>query len=223
MNPNKFVAVLLAIAVVGTGGAAAVGAGPSLTPASNAQLAEDADDDGTTNRTALEGDEMEREVRHPDARDDNDSFPVAQSAALETARSALSNHAWALVESSVHEESGYYEFEFTFDGNGSGEAEVRVDGSTGEVFRLEEEIEQDEDDDETETETPEPTETEDEDEDETETPEPTETEDEDETETETPEPTETEDEDEDETETPEPTETEDEDETETRTTISGLR
>jgi hypothetical protein len=183
MNLEQFAAVVLTIAVVGTGGVAAVGDGPSLAPPSSAQLAENSDDDGTTNQTTLEGEEMEREVRQPDARDDNDSFPVAQSAALETARSALSNHTWVLVESSVHEASGYYEFEFAFDGDGSGEAEIRVDGSTGEVFRLEEEIEQDED--ETETETPEPTETEDEDETETETPEPTETEDEDETETRT--------------------------------------
>ncbi|PSP76957.1 hypothetical protein BRC81_11480 [Halobacteriales archaeon QS_1_68_20] len=91
--------------------------------------------------------ERSREIRRP--RDDDESITVNQSAALETARAALSdqNGTWHLTRASVHPESGYLKFEFVYDSNGTtGEAEVRIDGSTGEVFRLEEEIEPGDDD-----------------------------------------------------------------------------
>ncbi|MFB6269289.1 MAG: hypothetical protein ABEH83_05055 [Halobacterium sp.] len=97
--------------------------------------------------------ERSRELQRP--QDDDDSITVNQSVALDAARSALStpeNGSWSLRSASVHDEDGYYKFEFALTGaNSTGEAEVRVDGSSGDVFRLEEEIEapeRDEDDEE---------------------------------------------------------------------------
>jgi hypothetical protein len=88
----------------------------------------------------------ERSVEVRRGRDDDDSMTVAQSAALGTARDALpaapDGGSWALTEGSVHAESGYYEFAFALRGaNATGESEVRVDGSTGSVFRLEQDVE----------------------------------------------------------------------------------
>jgi hypothetical protein len=87
--------------------------------------------------------ERSREVERP--RDNRTGFSVNQSAALATARSALStpaNGSWVLARASVHDHDGYYRFEFRLAGApASGEAEVRVDGSSGDVFRVEEEIE----------------------------------------------------------------------------------
>ncbi|MFC7019690.1 MULTISPECIES: DUF7096 domain-containing protein [Haloarcula] len=93
----------------------------------------------------VEGEEGEfsREITRPT--DDDTSLTASQADALDTARSALSTQAgatWRLQRASVHEDSGYYEFEFGFrTANRTGEAEIRVDGSSGEVFRVEEEIE----------------------------------------------------------------------------------
>lgn len=95
-------------------------------------------------RIEVEGEDGERSRELERPRDDDENVTVAQADALETARGALSeqDHAWALEKASVHPDSGYYKFEFAFAGaNVTGEAEVRVDGTSGEVFRLEEEIE----------------------------------------------------------------------------------
>jgi hypothetical protein len=103
--------------------------------------------DGLSIEVESEDGERSRELERP--RDDDDATTVDQATALETARASLSEQAgnWTLARASVHPESGYYRFEFSLrTGNETGEAEVRVDGSTGEVFRLEEEIERREDD-----------------------------------------------------------------------------
>jgi len=98
---------------------------------------------GLSVEVAGEDGEFSREINHD--RDDDTSLTVAQSTALETARGELSsptNASWTLRKASVHEDSGYYKFEFGFEtADRVGESEVRVDGSSGEVFRVEEEVE----------------------------------------------------------------------------------
>jgi hypothetical protein len=95
-----------------------------------------------------EDDEYEREERF--TRDNDSSITVTMNEAHETADGVLSepdNANWTLVEASVHEEDGYLEFEYVLEAdNRTGEAEVRVDGSSGDVFRIEEEIEPMDDD-----------------------------------------------------------------------------
>lgn len=78
------------------------------------------------------------------AGDDDTSLDVNQSAALATARAALTgtNGSWVLQSAGIDRDDGVYEFQFRLDANGSsGEAEVAVDGSSGEIISLEEEIE----------------------------------------------------------------------------------
>ncbi|SEQ39414.1 DUF7096 domain-containing protein [Natrinema salaciae] len=107
---------------------------------------------GLSIEVASEDGERSREVER--TRDGDRSITVSQSAALETAQAALStpeNGTWEHSESSVKEDEGAYEFEFALRNAAgqTGEAEVRIDGSTGEVYKLEEEIEaEDEADDE---------------------------------------------------------------------------
>lgn len=99
-------------------------------------------------RLEVEGEDGETslEVRRP--RDDDDAITVAQDAALRTARAALPPGEWILGKASVHPDDGYYKFEFGRQThNATGEAEVRVDGSSGDVFRLEVENERVDDDD----------------------------------------------------------------------------
>ncbi|GAA0262972.1 DUF7096 domain-containing protein [Halobacterium noricense] len=112
--------------------------------------------DGLSIEAESESGERSRELQRP--QDDNNSITVTQSAALETARGALStpeNGSWRLRSASVHDDDGYYNFEFALAGtNSTGEAEVRVDGSSGDVFRLEaavEASERDNDEDDRET------------------------------------------------------------------------
>lgn len=92
--------------------------------------------------------ELSREIERQ--RDDDRNITVSQADALEVGRAQLGSPPtgeWTLRRASVHEESGYYRFEFTLTGgSATGEAEVRVDGSSGEVFRLESEIERSDDD-----------------------------------------------------------------------------
>ena len=94
--------------------------------------------------------EVSREIERQRDRDTN--ITVAQADALETAREALGSPPggnWTLERATVHEDDGYYRFRFALTGaNATGKAEVRVDGSSGEVFRLETEIEAHEHDDE---------------------------------------------------------------------------
>lgn len=107
--------------------------------------------DGLSIEVEGERGERSREIKRD--RDANDTIAVAQADALASATSALSSQdgRWVLRKASVHPDDGYYKFEFSLrTANETGEAEVRVDGSTGDVFRLEEEIERrgdDEDDD----------------------------------------------------------------------------
>ncbi|WP_435178159.1 DUF7096 domain-containing protein [Halorussus sp. AFM4] len=101
-------------------------------------------DDGLT--VEVESEDGERSVEVRRSRDDDETMTVDRSAALSTAREELpaapGNGSWTLTEGSVHAESGYYKFEFSLRGaNASGESEVRVDGSSGTVFRLEQEVE----------------------------------------------------------------------------------
>lgn len=100
----------------------------------------------TTNGLSIEVEgeagERSRELRRP--RDTDPNITVSGASALTTARSALSAQPgqWRLLKASVHPDEGYYQFEFGFHtANETGEAEVRVDGSSGDVFRIEEEIE----------------------------------------------------------------------------------
>ena len=99
--------------------------------------------DGLSIEVESEDGEISREIERP--RDDDTNITVAQADALETARAELGSPPegnWTLERATVHEEDGYYRFEFALTGaNASGEAEVRVDGSSGDVFRLETEIE----------------------------------------------------------------------------------
>jgi len=93
--------------------------------------------------------ERSREFERP--RDRDRSLTVDQSDALATARESLSetNGSWTLQSAAVDRGNGAYRFSFTLDANGStGAATVAVDGSSGEVFSLEEEIERTDDEDE---------------------------------------------------------------------------
>ncbi|MFB6221748.1 MAG: hypothetical protein ABEH90_09965, partial [Halolamina sp.] len=88
--------------------------------------------------------ERSREIERP--RDDDRNMTVNQSAALDAARAALTapeNGSWVLTSASVQEEKGAYSFSFALRQapGTTGEAEVSVDGSSGEVYSLEEEIE----------------------------------------------------------------------------------
>lgn len=95
----------------------------------------------------IERDNGEFSREFDQSRDDNMDITVSHDAALQSARSTLASPAegrWVLVESKIKPVEGAYEFEFMLGGaqNLTGEAEVRVDGSTGEVYRLEQETEQ---------------------------------------------------------------------------------
>lgn len=98
---------------------------------------------GLSIEVSSEGGERSREFeREPDG---DTAVTVNQSAALETARAALTdvgNGSWVLTDASIDSEDGTYEFEFVLRAGGlTGEAEVGIDGSSGEVFNLEEETE----------------------------------------------------------------------------------
>lgn len=99
--------------------------------------------DGLSIEVESEDGERSRELERP--RDGDDSLTTSQSAALETAREALSapGGRWVLTGSQVAEDDGAYVFTFALQNAASltGEAAVSVDGSTGELFALEEEIE----------------------------------------------------------------------------------
>ena len=105
-------------------------------------------ENGLSIQVESEDGERSREFERP--RDDTDTVTVSQSAALETARGALSSVSgdWILTNSEVDEDDGAYEFTFVLRNaaNLTGEAEVAVDGSSGDIFSLEEEIEPREDD-----------------------------------------------------------------------------
>ncbi|MFB6362333.1 MAG: hypothetical protein ABEH59_13560, partial [Halobacteriales archaeon] len=128
----------------------ATGTGPSallqrFTGASNASI-ELETEGGLSIEAESDDGERSREVRR--TRDPNTNITISGAQALATAREALSKQVatWKLLKSSVHSVEGYYKFEFAFQtANETGEAEVRVDGSSGQVFRLEEEIEPQED------------------------------------------------------------------------------
>lgn len=100
-------------------------------------------ENGLSIRVESEGGERTREFERP--RDDTGTVTVSQSAALETARGALSSvdGDWVLRNSNVDEDDGAYEFTFVLRNatNLTGEAEVAVDGSSGDIFSLEEGIE----------------------------------------------------------------------------------
>jgi hypothetical protein len=108
-------------------------------------------ENGLSIQVESEDGERSREFERP--RDDTDTVTVGQSAALETARAALSSAGgdWILTSAEVDEDDGAYEFAFVLRNaaNLAGEAEVAVDGSSGNIFSLEEEVEPREDDGET--------------------------------------------------------------------------
>jgi len=99
-------------------------------------------ENGLSIEVESEDGERSREFERP--RDDTDTVTVSQSAALETARGALSSVGgdWVLSSSEVDADGGAYEFAFVLRNasNLTGEAEVAVDGSSGDIFSLEEEI-----------------------------------------------------------------------------------
>ena len=102
---------------------------------------------GLSIEVSSEGGERSREFeREPDG---DTAVTVNQSVTLETARAALTdveNGSWVLTDASIDSGDGTYEFEFVLRAGGlTGEAEVGVDGSSGEVFSLEEETEPDDD------------------------------------------------------------------------------
>jgi len=98
--------------------------------------------DGLSIEITSEDGEQSREIERP--RDAEATITVSQSAALDTARAALStpdNGTWMLTKANIKQDEGAYEFAFVLRGalNQTGEAEVSVDGSSGKVFTLEEE------------------------------------------------------------------------------------
>jgi len=135
MERETAYATILALLVVG-GVTGVTGAIPMTdgTDLASVSAADGATDDDATNETEMD-----------DGVDDSRNLTVSLAEARESADAALSSPPegeWRIVESEVHEADGYYEFEYALDSaNATGEAEVRVDGSTGDVFRLEEEIE----------------------------------------------------------------------------------
>lgn len=105
--------------------------------------------DGLKIEVERDGGESSREFKR--ARDDNMTITVSHGDALQTARGALASPAaghWVLAESKVKSHEGAWAFEFVLVGsaNLTGEAEVRVDGSTGEIYRLEQETQRGDDD-----------------------------------------------------------------------------
>jgi hypothetical protein len=101
-------------------------------------------DDGLSITVKSENGEFSREVEQQ--RDDKTNFSITQPTALEVAREGLSTPQtgeWTLSRSKVDTSSGSYEFEFIIRNAPAftGEAEIAVDGSSGDIFSLEEEIE----------------------------------------------------------------------------------
>lgn len=105
-------------------------------------------ENGLSIRVESEDGERSREFERP--RDETDTVTVSQSAALETARGALSpvDGDWVLTSAEVAEDDGAYEFTFVLRNapNLTGEAEVAVDGSSGDIFSLEEQVDPRDDD-----------------------------------------------------------------------------
>jgi hypothetical protein len=87
-----------------------------------------------------ETEENEAEEQEADGTDTSTALTVSESDARNIARQSLSDNNWVLEESSVEEDEGYYRFRYIIQGTDS-EAEVRIDGSSGEIFRREEELE----------------------------------------------------------------------------------
>ncbi|MEF8886318.1 MAG: hypothetical protein V5A30_00820 [Haloarculaceae archaeon] len=98
---------------------------------------------GLSIQVRSEDGERSREFEH--GQDGDTAVTVNQSVALETARGALTdveNGSWVLTDAGVDGEDGTYEFAFALRADGqTGEAEVGIDGSSGQVFSLEEEVE----------------------------------------------------------------------------------
>jgi len=102
-------------------------------------------DGGVSLEVSSEDGERSRQFERPE--DDNETYRINQSAALAVATSALSDVDGEWVLTSASTDDGTYEFEFDLHGAAEGEAEVAVDGSSGDVFELEESIESEEADD----------------------------------------------------------------------------
>ena len=98
---------------------------------------------GLSIQVSSEDGERSREFEH--GQDGDTAVTVNQGVALETARGALTdveNGSWVLTDAGVDGEDGTYEFAFALRADGqTGEAEVGIDGSSGQVFSLEEEVE----------------------------------------------------------------------------------
>ena len=102
---------------------------------------EETDSEGESD-VYTEEEDAEQEELEIEGTDNSTSLEINTSEAQAVARNSLSEMDWMLEESSIEEEKGYYVFEFT--AGTDSEADVRVDGSSGEVYRLEQEIEEDE-------------------------------------------------------------------------------
>lgn len=121
---------------------------------STAEIEYDVDDDSLSlveeEYEYGEGEEEYRGGNNTTQYNEGEQLNVSMSEARSTADAALEEPpqgSWALVEGDAHEEDNYYKFEYTLTGaDYSGEAEIRVDGSSGEVFRYEQDIEHEEED-----------------------------------------------------------------------------
>ena len=133
----------------------------ALTPVMADEHLNETEDDSDEEEIEDEENETEEEAEQEEDETDDDSemdgtdnsteLTITKSEAEETARNALSDNIWELESSSTHEEDGYYRFRFIVSGEDA-EAEVRVDGSSGEIFRYEEELEKETEEDENESE-----------------------------------------------------------------------
>lgn len=105
------------------------------------------EEENEDNETEEKAEEQEEEDSEIDGTDNSTALSIDRSEAEEIARNSLSENNWTLEDSSTEEEDGYYKFEFVVKGEDA-EAEVRVDGSSGEIFRHEEELEKETEDEE---------------------------------------------------------------------------
>lgn len=106
--------------------------------------------EGPAMEIAVESEDGERSREFERERDDDAALTVDRETALTAARDALGtvDGEWVLTSSEADRDDGVYAFAFVVESNTTaGEAEVAVDGSTGEVFELEEEVERRDGDD----------------------------------------------------------------------------
>ncbi|MFC6797466.1 hypothetical protein [Haladaptatus sp. DYSN1] len=98
-------------------------------------------DNGLSINVDKDESERSRTIKRP--RDDDNSIAVNQGEALKSARAVLQGQklGWTLMNARVNRDRGFYEFRFDYEMNGiTGDAAVYVDGSSGNVFAIDEEF-----------------------------------------------------------------------------------